>query len=147
MQLGSNLAPSSHTCNNSGGGNILVFFFYSLGAHFAKPQLCCILSRTRCEKRYNSFLHSMDWIVQRALSWLDQQEGERAVSSSGSLLPHSWRLESGGERVGLNWPADDFLGKITDVQHMTSSKSMESTEGGFKRLGFLVLLKKKKKKH
>lgn len=37
-----------------------LFFSYSLGAHFAKPQQCCILSRTRCEKRYNSFLHSME---------------------------------------------------------------------------------------
>lgn len=33
--------------------------------------------------------------------------------------------------MALSWPADDFLGKITDVQHMTSSKMecLESSEG------------------
>jgi len=44
----------------------------------------------------------------------------------------------------LNWPADDFLGKITDVQHMTSSKSTAwKAWRGFQKAGVLGFTPKK----
>lgn len=55
-----------------------------------------------------------------------------------NLLPHSLEAGVGGRESGLSWPADDFLGKITDVQHMTSSRSSAwKAQRGFQEAGLL----------